>query len=121
MHSYIFSSPYLKYKNDKLYLLNNIDKNSKNYEEQTYFIDFNEIIIKKNIKINDIELEYDIIFYENDKNLLVKFDTLKDINEKELNKIIYSIEKNISGFDDNYIDEEDNYISKKYSNTYIKI
>ena len=121
MCSYVFSSDFLKYRDNKVYLLNKHDLELKEYYEETYFIDFNEINTKKNIKVGDTELEYEILFYENDKNLLIKFDILNNSNDEDINRLIYSIEQNISGYDvDTIFKNVDFDILKKYSN-YIKI
>ena len=123
MNSYVFSSPFLKYKNNNLYLLERCDLNLTNYDEETYFIDFNEINKSKKIKINDLNLEYDILLYENDKNLLIKFNIDKKIDDLELNKVLFFIEKNISGFDqiNNIYENINNDNFKNYINKYIQI
>jgi len=121
MFSCVASLPYLKCKSDRAYLVNKNNMNNDNYYQDTYFveIEFN----KRKIKINDIEIEYQILLCEDDKNLLIKFDILSDSNNLELNKIVYYIENNILEIDydhRNYKDLDDD-ILKNYSNKYIKI
>jgi hypothetical protein len=122
MNSYIFSSPFLKFKNNKVYLLNKYNLNNNNYDEDTYFINFNEIE-KKKIKINNIDVEYNILLNEDNKNLLIKIDVSDNMEELEINKILYYIEKYISGCEDfdNINQDIDSDILKKYDNKYIKI
>jgi hypothetical protein len=121
MYSCVFSSPFLKFKNNKVYLLNKYDLNINNYDEETYFINFNEIDKKKTFKINNIDIEYDILMNEDDKNLLIKIDVSEKLEKIELDKLLYSTEKYISGYEDFNIMCNDNNILKNYNNKYIKI
>jgi hypothetical protein len=123
MFSYVFSSPFLKFKNDKLYFLNKYDLNMSIYEKENYFMNYDDIITKKILKINNIDIEYDILLKENDKNLLIKIDIAENVDELELNTLIYCIEKYISGDEDidNICKDIDIDILKLYSNKCIKI
>lgn len=51
MYSFVFSSQFLKFKNNKVYLLNKYDLNINNYDKENYFINFNEIDKKKYLKL----------------------------------------------------------------------
>jgi len=120
MYSYVFSSQFLKFKNNKVYLLNKYDLNINNYEEN-YFINFNQIDKIKKFKVNNINVEYDILLNEDDRNLLIKIDVSENLENIELYKLMYSTEKYISEYKDFDIISENDDILKNYSNKYIKI
>lgn len=121
MYSYVFSSQFLKFKNNKVYLFNKYDLNINNYDKENYFINFNEIDKKKTFKVNNINVEYDILLNEDDKNLLIKIDISENIENTELCKLIYSTERYISEYQDFDVICENDDIFKNYSNKYIKI
>jgi len=121
MYSCVFASQFLKFKNNKVYLLNKYDLNINTYDKENYFINFNEIDKKKKFKINNINVEYDILLNEDDKNLLIKIDIDENIENIELYKLIYSTEKYISGYEDFDIIYENDDILKNYSNKFINL
>jgi hypothetical protein len=127
MNSIVFVSPFLKFKNNKVYILNKYEINNKNYEEETYYIDFDDVNNKDYLTMNNKKFTYSILYNEDDKNLLIKvdfLDTLDDIDhidDIELIKIMHYTEDIISGCD-NIVDfhiNDDNL--KNYFNKFIRI
>ena len=121
MFSIVFSSKFLRYKNNNVYILSENDIDNNNYDNETYFIDFNEININNVIKSNNYEYIFKIILKENDKNLLIRIDYLINTEYTELKKIMYCIEKRISGIHDFIIDNIEDDTLNKYDISYIKI
>ena len=123
MFSIVFSSSFLKFKNDKVYLLNKYNLNIDNYDEETYFIDFNEINNEDILYIDNMKYQYKILLNEDNKNLLVKLDIENNLDETEFKKIMYCVEQHISCYENInsiYSNLEDDTL-KQYSSKYIRI
>ena len=91
MHTFVFSSNVLKYKNNKIYILSNeCDFIEKNYEENTYFFNLDDIQKKGVINCNNQLINYDLLSFSEDKNISIKmnFDTNID-NTEELIKLMH--------------------------------
>jgi hypothetical protein len=121
MYSCVFSTQFLKFKNNKVYLLNEYDLAISNYDEENYFIDFNEIDKNKIFKINNINVEYNILLNENDENLLIRINISENLEDVELNNLLHCIEKYISGYKDFDVISENNDFLKNYTKKIIKI
>jgi hypothetical protein len=115
MSSCIFSSPFLKFKNGKIYQLS-CDNDFKllDYENEVYYIDYTDIKIQKSFDFLDHKIKYDIISYENDKNIVIKLISDKEIqDDNDIIKMMYLIESHIT-----HINMENiNYMNDVYNNT----
>ena len=115
MSSCIFSSPFLKFKNDKIYLLScNNDFQPLDYENEVYYIDYTDIKIQKSFDFLDHKINYDIVSHENDKNIVIRLNSDKEIKDDiDIIKIMYLIECHIT-----HINMENiNYMNDVYNNT----
>jgi hypothetical protein len=124
MNSIVFSSPFLKFNNNKVYILNKYELNNKNYTEETYYMDFNDVNNKKTLTMNNKNFTYNILFNEDDKNLLIKIDfldTLDSVDDIELIKIMHYTEDIISGCDNITDFNIDDDTLKNYFNKFIRI
>jgi len=123
MHTFVFSSNVLKYKNNKIYILSNeCDFIEKNYEENTYFLNLDDIQKQGVINCNNQLINYDLLSFSEDKNISIKmnFDTNID-NTEELIKLMHITDLYLSGINDIQDISINDSILKKYSNSYFKI
>lgn len=124
--SYIFLSPFLLYKNNKIFILSQYDipkyKENIKYGNELYYLEKNELEINNIVYINNNIIDYSILNY--DKNLLIKININNEIDNEINNiiKIMYIIDSYISGI--NNIDEIykniNNSIIELYNNRYFK-
>ena len=114
MHSYIYVSPYLKFKNNKVYILDQNNINSSDYENNNYYITLDNIQKKNIIQFNNTDIMYEIIHFENDKNLLIKINFDKDLISIEINRLMHFIDSLISEINQNDYSFESNIL--KYNN-----
>lgn len=124
--SYIFLSPFLLYKNDKIFILSQYDipkyKENIKYENELYYIEKNELEISNIVYIDNNIINYSILNY--DKNLLIKIKFDNETNDEINNiiKIMYIIDSYISGINNlNEIYKNINSsIIELYNNRYFK-
>jgi hypothetical protein len=122
MYSCVFASSFLKYKNNKIHILSNEnDFNEVNYEDNTYFINLDDIKKTGSINYNDKIITYDLLSFDEDKNISVKINFMEDIGNEDMIKLMHLTDLYLTGIDD--IDELsiDENIVKKYSNKYFRI
>jgi hypothetical protein len=123
---YILNSPFLKFKNNNVHLLSRYDLDNNNYQEETFFIDLDNIIPDDDLIVNNISIKYKIIMYEEDKNIVINVNLEEFYEPPFLYKVFHYVEKYITG--DNYLYNDDInniYIDPDleniYSNKYLQI
>ena len=113
----VFTTPYLKFNNQKLYILSDNDNETINYENETYYIDNADIDDSGEVKYNNNTYKYDIITKEDNQNIVIKV-LLKDTySENELINILHNIHCNIIKLEN--INEITENLIAKYSKKYI--
>lgn len=110
MSTLIFSSPFLKYKNKKIYMLScNSDLKLTDYENEVYYLDYMDIKNSKSFEFLDYIIKYDIISCEEDKNVVIRLNIDKEVkDEKEMIKIMYLIESQITLYYGRVMEENEN-------------
>jgi competence protein ComGC len=144
MSTFIFSSPFLKYKNQKIYLFScNSDLKLVDYQNELYYIDYKDIKISKSFEFQDYMITYDIISCEEDKNIVIRLKIDKEVKDDHtMIKIMYLIESQITLYFEDITNEHvnnqdnslsytncmndvynstNNYITNMYMNRFIKV
>jgi len=73
MPLYVFISPSLVFKNDKIYFLSDINDFTDDFDKNTYYIDFKDINQKGSFIYKTNTINYEIITPSENKNLFVYF------------------------------------------------
>ena len=122
MYTCVFASCFLKYKNNKIYILSNeTDFNEVNYEDNTYFINLDDLKKSGVIKYNDKMINYDLLSFDDDKNISIKMNFDDEVDNDSMIKLMHSTDLYLSGID-NYEERELNEnLVKKYSSKYFRI
>jgi hypothetical protein len=123
---YILNSPFLKFKNNNVHLLSRYDLDNNNYEEETFFIDLDNIISDDDLIVNNVSIEYRIILFEEDKNIIININVKEFYEPSFLYKIFHYVEKYITGDNNLYNDDINNIyldpdLENIYSNKYLQI
>ena len=117
MFNCIFLAPYLKYNNQKIYILNHNDNETINYENETYYIDDNDMNYSGSITYNNNVVKFEIISKEDNQNIVIKASLKEAYEIDELIKVLHNIHCNIVKLE-NINEITDNLIAK-YSKKYI--
>ena len=126
MNSYVFASPYLKFNSEKIFILSDEnDLNDTDYENNTFYIDADDIEKNGSFIIDDKVIYYNILSYENDKNLIFKLDIdySQSGDEGNIIKIMYALQLYVAK-NDNFLEMSsliNDDIIKKYSEKYFKL
>lgn len=104
MHQFQIKTPYLKCKNNKVYLLNYHEMDIVDYEDQTYYLDDYEVNMLGKFSLNNLDISYSVSKLENDRNLLVNvsihnIDNLNNIDNALMIILVDNIQKYISGLE----------------------
>jgi hypothetical protein len=125
MYSCVFASSCLKYKNDKIYILSNKnDFGELNYEDNTYFIELDDLQKSGFIKYDNQIIEYDILSFDNDKNISIKMNFPENIEDNNMLKFMHITELYLSGvndYEDKDVNDTNEFLIKKYSNKYFRL
>lgn len=122
MYSCVFTSSLLKYKNNKIHILSNEnDFNEVNYEDNTYFIELDDIKKNGSIKYNDKIITYDLLSFDQDKNISIKMNFIEDFDNDNMIKLMHLTDLYLSGIDNIGEFSVHENIVKKYSNKYFRI
>ena len=97
-------TPYLKCKNNKVYLLNYHEMDMLDYENQTYYLDDYEVNMTGNFVLNNLEIYYYISKLEDNKNLIVdvsieNIDNLNNIDNNSMMCLVDKLQRHISGLE----------------------
>lgn len=115
MNNFIFLSQYLKLKNNKIYLLSCNDIKIRNYADNTYYINCNDVILSNELILDDKIINYSLKF--GIENLIINVNVNKLIPKNDFIKLMYIIEQHISGITD-INNLYDNFTERKNLNYY---
>jgi len=120
MNNCIFLSKFLKYKNNKIYLLSYEDLKTEDYINNTYYINYDDLVLSNKLIIDNKVINYSLKKHMN--NLIIYININESLNKNEIINLMYIIEQYISGvkninnlYDINISEKNLNY----YNNFYI--
>ncbi len=122
MHTHSFTTPYLKYNEENMYMLDDVDiklnnSNTSYYSNNTYYINSNELIKTNSIQYLELNIDYSLLL-ENTKDIVIRFVTNKDnLDDLTILKIMHTITCHVSGYENDILDDD----ILNYSDKYIKI
>lgn len=115
MNNCIFLSQFLKFKNNKVYLLSYEDLKIKDYINNTYYINYNDLVLSNQLIIDNKIINYSLKKHMN--NLIIYINVNESLNKYEFINLMYIIEEYISGvkYIDNLYDKKLNYYNNFYN------
>lgn len=124
MFTCVFSSPILKFKNDKIYLLTTKnDINCDEYENETYYIKLDEIQKSNKFSMSSNLINYDIITNRPNENLVIQMNFDNELTDDEMIKMMHAVGYHISGLEVNtdIYNNVNSDIINEYTNKYIRL
>ena len=99
MYYFEIKTPYLLYKNNKIYLLNYHELDNEDYENNIYYLNDNEIKMNGNFLINNLKIVYNIKSLEDGKYLNVNIivENSDSFDESYMSILLDNIHKDIGG------------------------
>jgi hypothetical protein len=99
MYNFEIKTPYLLYKNNKIYLLNYHELDNADYENNIYYLNDNEIKMNGNFLINNLKIVYNIKSLEDGKYLNVNIivENSDSFEESYMSILLDNIHKDIGG------------------------
>jgi hypothetical protein len=99
MYNFEIKTPYLLYKNNKIYLLNYHELDNEDYENNIYYLNDNEIKMNGNFLINNLKIVYNIKSLEDGKYLNVNIivENSDSFDESYMSILLDNIHKDIGG------------------------
>lgn len=92
MPLYVFISPSLIFKNDKIYFLSDINDFTDDFEKNTYYIDFKDINQKGSFTYKTTAINYEIITPTDNKNLFVHFNFSDEYTTVNIGEFIHAFQ-----------------------------
>lgn len=92
MPVYIFISPCLVFKNNKIYFLSNVNDFTEDFEKNTYYIDFKDIDKYGTFVHKNSTIQYEIITPTENKNLFIHFSYVDEITDINVGEFIYAFQ-----------------------------
>ena len=98
MPSFQIKTPYLKCKNNKVYLLNYHEMDMLDFENQTYYLDDYEVKMNGKFSLNNLDIFYHISKLEDDKNLIVEV-SIENIDNDSMMFFVDKLQRYIAGLE----------------------